>query len=219
MRLLILLLIFSSCNGQNTTSRKTDKKIKQEISMRTFDIETFNQHNQNNEYSFITHDSIEVKQYSNEKEYWETVKPQDSIYEQFYEYFSNGKLKRSVKRYPKSFTIGYLKEYDLEGNLVKQENLDKPFTYTWEKIKEYLKEHKVENIQKQVIDISRWNDHKETTWTLEFNGEYNRTKGRYVITLDGKTGEELEVKLFKGKGALGETGTTAIYDTIYKKAN
>ncbi|XKW97343.1 hypothetical protein R8G64_02315 [Tenacibaculum maritimum] len=52
---------------------------------------------------------------------------------------------------------------------------------------------------------------------MEFNGIYNNTKGRFVITLNGKTGEVLEVKLFKGKKALGKTGTIADYQILYKK--
>lgn len=129
----------------------------------------------------------------------------------------NGNIKRSVKRFPKAFALGVLKEYNKQGNIIKEENLDKPYTYSWEDIKRYLKSHNVEDIQKQVIDISRWSDEEESTWTLEFNGEYKDIKGRFVITLNGKTGEELIVKLFKGKDALGETGTIAVYDTIYKK--
>ena len=204
---IIILITIVSCTSQN----------KQNKAMKTFDIETFNSKEENNHYSYISEDGNEVKQNRAKDYYWETIKPKDSILEFYYEYYQNGKLKRSIKRYPKAFAVGVLKEFDTQGNIVKEENLDKPFTYSWENVKKYLETHKVEDIQKQVIGISRWSDAKSTTWTLEFNGEYEGTKGRLVTKLDGKTGEELEVKLFKGKGAVGETGTTAVYDTLYKK--
>ncbi|MCD9582721.1 hypothetical protein LVK05_11815, partial [Tenacibaculum maritimum] len=81
----------------------------------------------------------------------------------------------------------------------------------------YLAKHGVKDLKKQVIGISRWHHQEKATWTLEFNGIYNNTKGRFVITLNGKTGEVLEVKLFKGKKALGKTGTIADYQILYKK--
>jgi len=206
---LLALITLFSCNAQN--------KTKQNKTMKTFDVETFNENKTGNEYFFTTNDSTSVKQYENKNEYWETIKPKDSVLENFYEYFKNGKIKRSVKRFPRAFALGSLKEYDEQGNMVKEEDLDRPYTYSWEDVKKYLTLHNVDDIQKQVIDISRWSDEEETTWTLEFNGKYKDLKGRFVITLNGKTGEELEVKLFKGKDALGETGTIAVYDTIYKK--
>lgn len=207
---ILILMTIMSCNSQN--------KIKQKKTMKTFDIETFEKNKQNgNEYFFTKEDGTIVKQYGNKDEYWETIGHKDSILEYFYEYFKNGKLKRSVKRYPKAFALEILKEYDPQGNLIKETDLDKPFAYTWEDVKEYLKEHGVEDLKKDVINISRWSDDEETTWTLEFNGKYKDIKGRFVITLDGKTGEELEVKLFKGKKAIGGDGTGSDYEIILKK--
>ncbi|MFL0155694.1 hypothetical protein V2687_14265, partial [Tenacibaculum maritimum] len=95
--------------------------------------------------------------------------------------------------------------------------LDTPFTYSWKDITAYLAKHGVKDLKKQVIGVSRWHHQEKATWTLEFNGIYNNTKGRFVITLNGKTGEVLEVKLFKGKKALGKTGTIADYQILYKK--
>jgi len=188
--------------------------------MEVFDITKFNENkNEMNAYSFTKDNEEIVYQREKKDEYIQITKQKDSLFEFYNSYFKTGALKSSVKRYPKAFALGNLKEYDEKGNLIKEKNLDKPFTYSWENVKEYLVKHKVSDIQTQVIGISRWSDEKATTWTIEFNGAYDDIKGRYVIKLNGKTGEELEVKLFKGKGAIGETGTTAVYETIYKKDN
>ncbi|MGG6229175.1 hypothetical protein [Tenacibaculum sp. SDUM215027] len=215
MKIIRFVIILAFSVTIHNCKLKAQKDI--ETTTRIFDIETFNRNKTGNEYFFVTNDSTNVKQYESNDEYWETLKYKDSLLEDFYEYFKNGKIKRYVKRFPNAFALGKLKEYDEQGNLIKEENLDKPFIYSWGDVKSYLKEHGVEDIQKHVISISRWSDKQETTWTLEFNGKYNTIKGSFVITLNGKTGEELEVKLFKGKDALGETGTIAVYDTIYKK--
>ncbi len=207
--IIAVLITMVNCNSQN--------KIKTSKTMKTFDIEGFKKNKTMNSYFFTSNDGISVKQYENEDEYWETIKSVDSVLEYFYEYFKNGKVKRFVKRFPKAFALGNLKEYDEQGTLIKEIDLDAPYTFSWEDIKKYLMDHDVEDIQKQVIGISRWSDANETTWTLDFNGRYKDVKGRFVIVLDGKTGEELIVKLFKGKDALGETGTIAVYDTIYVK--
>jgi len=206
---ILILMTIISCNSQI--------KVKQNKKMKTFDIEAFEKNkNTLNEYFFTTEDGTLVKQYGGE-EYYETIKPKDSLFEMYYEYYKNGNLKRELKSFPNDFVIGRIKEYDEQGNLIKEEDLDKSFSFSWEDIKKYLKAHDVKNIKEDVINISRWSDEEETIWTLEFNGKHKDRKGRFVITLDGKTGEELEVKLFKGKKAIGEDGTGSDYEIILKK--
>lgn len=210
MKLFFLTILFFSlfgCKGQIKTKQNT---------MKTFDIELFNENKIKDVYSFKLNDSIRIEQNEWNDEYTSIIKPENSLFETLELYYKNGKLKSVIERFEKNFVVSY-KDYDEQGNLIKEEDLDKPFTYSWEEIKKYLLAHKVDNIAEQVIEVSRWNDTEETTWTLEYYGEYNDIKGKYLIVLDGKTGEELEVKLFKGKDALGESGTIAVYDTIYKK--
>ncbi len=186
--------------------------------MKTFDIEGFkNKKNGFGEYTYSIEKGIVIRQQELTDSYWEFYRGESDCFEKIYEYYKNGKLKSSFLSFPNDFIKGILKEYDEQGTLIKEIDLDAPYTFSWEDIKKYLMDHDVEDIQKQVIGISRWSDASETTWTLDFNGRYKDVKGRFVIVLDGKTGEELIVKLFKGKDALGETGTIAVYDTIYVK--
>lgn len=206
---ILLVITIINCSGQNNKIEKMKK--------RTFDIEKFNKKKEGNSYFFVNDNGNIIKQYEGNDTYWETVRVKDEQLENFYEYYKNGILQRSVKRYPKAFALGTLKEYDKQGNLTKEENLDKPFSFSWEDVKTYLTNHNVTNFQKQVIGVSRFSNSEATLWTLEFQGTYKESKGRYLIKLDGKTGEELEVKMYKGKGALGETGTIGVYEVIYEK--
>ena len=202
-----LLIIFTLFSGYSQNKEQ----------MKTFDIETFNKNKENNEYFFTTSEDLVIKQYKGDNDYWETIQHKDSIFENYFEYYLDGKLKRAAKSFPNSFLIGFMKQYDENGKLIKQTDLDEPFNCTWEDIKVYLEKHGVDDIKKQVVRITRWGDKEEATWTLQFNGNYKDIIGRFKITLDGKTGEELEVKLFKGKKALGKTGTVADYQILFIK--
>ncbi|MFL0107140.1 hypothetical protein [Tenacibaculum maritimum] len=186
--------------------------------MESFDIEVFDKNkNAMNEYIYQLNDDTVVKQQELSECYYSFLKEKKNLFEYVYEYRKDGVLKSSFRSFPNDFIAGILREYDEKGILVKEEDLEKPFVYSWEDIQNYLFNHKVENIQEQVVRISRWSDEEATTWTLDFYGEYDDVKGRFVVLLNGITGEELEVKMFKGKGVVGKTGTKAVYDVLYKK--
>ncbi|CAA0161163.1 conserved hypothetical protein [Tenacibaculum maritimum] len=204
--IIIILIGINGCVAQQKT-KKTMKK---------FDIATFEKNKIENEYTFHLDKNILIKQTEWDKEYTSLIRDKNSLFETLELYYKNGELKSEIKRFYKSFVINYI-DYDEQGNLIREENLDTPFTYSWKDITTYLAKHGVKDLKKQVIGISRWHHQEKATWTLEFNGIYNNTKGRFVITLNGKTGEVLEVKLFKGKKALGKTGTIADYQILYKK--
>ena len=186
--------------------------------MKKFDIAFFNKNkNSLNEYIYEPDTRTVVHQQELIDSYWEFHRKEDNYFEEVYEFYKDGGIKSSFLSFPNDFVKGIWKEYNEQGILIKEENVDAPFTYSWENIKVYLKAQKVNDIKKQVNNISRWHDDESTTWTLDFNGTYRDIKGRFVITLDGKTGEELEVKRFRGKKALGETGTIADYEMLYQK--
>ncbi len=213
--LVVVLLTIGSCKGQD--KNKQTVQSKQEKTMKTFDIDTFEKNKQNaHEYFYINKDSTVIKQYKKDSGYSEKLKAKGALIEIFNSYYENGKLEYTVKRYS-NFIMGIMKEYDEQGNLIKETDLDKHFTYTWEDVKKYLQEHDVKDFEKDIIGIERYNNSQGTTWGLVFEGKYKKLTGQFRIKLDGKTGEELLVELFKGKGADGEDGTIAVYDTIYIK--
>jgi hypothetical protein len=225
MKTLLILLISAllhSCNGQNKKEllKQEETILKQDTIMKTFDIETFNKNKNNlNDYHFTLENGTIVWQHANKGGYWETLKTKDSIFESYFGYYENGKLKTTIdKRFPNnSLSIGILKEYNQQGILIKETDLDKPYTYTWEDVKTYLQNHGVTDFEKDVFNIRRWSDEKRTFWEIQFTGKYKKEEGKFVIELDGKTGEEILVKKFISKDADGEDTTISIYDTLYSK--
>ena len=188
-----LLLAVSSCTSQN--------KLKKNQPMDTFNIEEFNNNKIGNEYFYRIGDSIRVKQTEWNDDFMEYKTDIRTGLQKTIRYFKDGNIKSVSEMFSKNFIFNY-NEYDKQGNLVEEIDYSKDFDYSWKDIKMYLKKHNIDDIQEQVINITRDHNEKETIWELEFNGTYKELPGRYVITLDGKTGEELEVKLFKGKKAL-----------------
>ncbi len=207
---ILILIIVISCNSQNQNKTK--------VNMKKFDIERFNKNKDSfGEYMFKVDDRVTIKQEELNSSYWEFYTEKDSAFDKVYEYYKDGTLKTSFLSFPNDFAAGVLKEYDEQGRLIKEEDLDKPFTYTWEDVKGYLEEHEVEDIQKQVIGISRRHTSEQTIWILQFKGVYKDISGRFIVTLDGKTGEEIEVKLFKGKAVSKNGGSALSFETLYKK--
>jgi len=211
----LIILTLNNCKGQE--NNKQTNKPKKEKTMKTFDIETFDKNKIGNEYNYTSKNSKKVRQIKLKNGYIETIQEKNNLFELFNNYDKKGKLKLTVKRFPRFFILGIQKEYDKQGNLIKETDLDKPFTYTWEDIKKYLEKHDVKDFEKDIVGIQRFDNPDKTYWELKFKGEYKNVKGQFLIELDGKTGEELLVKIFKGKGSEGEVGTIAIYDTIYQK--
>ncbi|MFV0346587.1 MAG: hypothetical protein ACK5IQ_10135 [Bacteroidales bacterium] len=101
--------------------------------MKIFNVDAFKASCKNDQCIFMTDDGTEVRQCCNKNGYDEIVQLKDSIWEYFYEYFPE-KLKSSIKRYPNLFVTGYLKKYNQERELIRQEGLDKPFVYSCEDV-------------------------------------------------------------------------------------
>ena len=123
LRISILLFLISfSCAAQ-----KQNRMI-------TFDIETFNNKKVRKEYTFIDKDSTLIIQTERQLEYQETIKHKNSYFETINRYYKSGKLKVVSQFYPDRFQKGIRKEYDEQGNLIKETNYDAPYKFTWEDI-------------------------------------------------------------------------------------
>lgn len=221
-----ILLFVLGCRGQNKSPQE-EKKTKQDSIMETFDIKTFNKKSKANTYSFENDEGDLVTQFGNSKNgYVEKISiPNEKGFEEYKEYYPSGNLHIKGKIFVNDFAKGAWKYYSNEGVLEKTVDYDKPFKFNWESIKTYLKEqHQVKDFEKDVISIRRFNEPESTEhvrkgpyWEIEYKGDYKKQSGQFYIELDGITGEELLVKKFKGKGALGTDATIALYDIIYDK--
>lgn len=213
--LVLIILVGGGCSGKQQQGRISSD---QTAMIRVFDVRGFSKNkNELNEYSFRPNDSIMVRQQETAESFYEFISKEESDFEEVYEYYKTGGLKSSFLYFRYDFVAGIHREYDEQGNLIREEDLDKDFVFSWNDIKQYLKAHGVKSIKKQVVNINRTND-EHPTWILEFEGNYKEHKGGiFIITLDGITGEEFEVKQLKGKTSLGDTGTIADYEIIYSR--
>ncbi|MBQ4819284.1 hypothetical protein [Aquimarina sp. MMG016] len=188
--------------------------------METFDIERFNKNkDEEGNYIYTTNDGYTVEESGglNDGGFIKIKYKAADDFRDFFRFFSSGKLKIQGRFYHNEFDCNTWSYYDEQGELDKKVDYDQPFVFHWDKIKAYLTQHECD-LEKDIIRVSRYTDENTPPfWELEFNGKYKKIKGRFVIKLDGVTGEEIIVKQFLGKKTVGKSGTTADYKILLNK--
>lgn len=181
---ILVILTITSCKSQTTNQIKKD-------TMKIFDIETFNKNKKaNSGYDgYYLKDSTYIRQFGNEYsgyvEYETPPKPQ--VFQIYREFYPNGKLKRIGKNFPNDFEKGVWKEYDEQGNLIKETDYDKPYKFTWEDILKYIKQRKFD-MDAYGFEVGRNVVDGKPVWSIIYNkSEEDMKLG--VIGLDGITGE------------------------------
>ncbi|MFD2592287.1 hypothetical protein ACFSTE_15725, partial [Aquimarina hainanensis] len=112
--------------------------------MKTFDVEQFNKNKINNRYTYISKDSTKVEQSTWQFGYEETITKQNDFFQVYNKYYKDGTLKVTGEFFPDDFLKGIWKEYDEQGNLVKETDYDAPYKFTWEDILKLIKERKLD---------------------------------------------------------------------------
>ncbi len=114
------------------------------------------------------------------------LKPEDDFRYGF-SYYPSGELKGYGIEYPNSFKKGVWYDYDIDGKIIKDENYDAPYEFSWEDVKEFLrkeniKKENLKNIYRGALDgVHGW----EIIYTPKEFQNSNQVK---VLTLDPKTG-------------------------------
>ncbi|WP_010522544.1 hypothetical protein [Aquimarina agarivorans] len=114
--------------------------------MKIFDIENFNKKIIGREYEFIDKDSSIVIQKERQLEYKEIVQPRNSFFQTINKYYKSGLLKATYQFYPNQFLKGVRKEYDEQGNLIKEMDYDAPYKFTWEDILKLIEKISISNV-------------------------------------------------------------------------
>ena len=152
--------------------------------MNTFDIKTFKKNKSAlNEYNFAIEPNISVVQSELKHVYTEDIIDKNTFFVLKNQYYKNGILKITGLYFKSSFRKGIWKEYDENGNLIKETDYDKGFNYTWEDLLKLLKEREIKIIDRNTTirkDEGRWH-----VWYVDGLHVYN-------IFIDGKTGEILQ---------------------------
>lgn len=166
-------IVVTACNAQKITA------------MKKFDIETFNKHkNHLDTYINKLDNGIIIEQNTGGGGYYETIKYKDKYIEDFNSYYKNGNLKIKGYFLENDFYSGIWKEYDEQGNLIKETDYDKGFEYTWEDLVKYLEKRKVD-----IKDTTNTDIRKE-----KGNWRFSYVEGIYIydVIIDGKTGKILQ---------------------------
>jgi len=182
---LSLLLLLTNCKAQHNHKKNT--KIK------TFDIATFEKNkDENNEYIFYINDSIIIKQSDDVYEYYEKVKDQNSYFYTINRYYKNGILKLTGKHFLNNFQKGIWKEYDEQGNLIKETNYDAPYKFTWENVLDFIKMRDIDMTSRQFqvirsFDFGNFDEAKKDKpyWAITYE---DGSATKKVIILNGING-------------------------------
>ncbi|MEG1590533.1 hypothetical protein [Chryseobacterium sp.] len=214
--LFVLILIVTSCHSQDKdkpTKNTANNSVKNNIeilinpkAMQTytsekFDIENFmkNKNKEEGSYSYTRNDGTKVLEAEYENEFSQSSTPKYSLFTIQKEYFKNGSLKIKWETFgERGFIKGIRYEYDEKGKLIKAEDYDKPFKFTWEQVKKYIEQDLKLDFFKDEVNINNYNGLSggKPTWDINFKGNYKDVFGVYYVTLDGTDGELLKVKKY-----------------------
>jgi len=178
MRLFVLIItlgLLTSCKAQN----KND--------MKTFNIEIFEKNKDHlNHYTFSKEDGTIVEQNRWQFGYEEVITKKDSSIKTYYKYYENGNLKLIGDFFPNDFEKGIWKEYDEQGNLIKETDYDTPYKFTWEDILAFIKEKEID-MNGDHFEVGRNVVENKPVWSIFHNIENSDLIN--VIGIDGNTGE------------------------------
>lgn len=195
--ILILLSAISCNNGQPIQQKSTSRQdVENKINLKytaTFDIEIHNNHKDESGYWLFTEkDGTQVTQYDATPGYVEIrLKPGD-LFQEYRLFYPNGSIEEEKLMFVNNgFIKGVAKYYDESGNLVKEENTDLPYKYSWEDIKNFAIEHHIDLYDKRT-DIGRFQDNIDGVfWIVVWNTKVGEKPLR-SIKLSGKNGKILQ---------------------------
>ncbi len=175
---LLIITLITSCKAQNNN-------LKQDT-MKTFDIETFEKNKIGNEYNTILKDSTVVKQRKMQFDYYEIIKPKNSYFQTRNRYYSNGKLKSTVQDFPNDFLAGVMKEYDQQGNLIKETDYDKPYKFTFKDVLKVIKKRGID-MNGYYFELGRNVVDGKPVWSIIWEKEDKSSL--QIIGINGITGK------------------------------
>ena len=111
----------------------------------------------------------------------------ESLFGEYRFYFPNGNIQESGEYFVKEFDCGIWREYDIEGNLIKETDMDKPYKkYSWQNILLFIKEHNIDLYDEQTF-VDRYVDELNVPyWYVRWrNMDIHIFRG---VTIDARNG-------------------------------
>ena len=113
---------------------------------------------------------------------------EDSLFGEYRYYFLNGNIQESGEYFLREFKCGVWREYDIEGNLIKETDMDKPYKkYSWQNILLFIKEHNIDLYGEQT-SLDRYVDELNVPyWYISWRDKEKKVfRG---ITIDARNGQ------------------------------
>ena len=112
---------------------------------------------------------------------------EDSLFGEYRYYFLNGNIQESGEYFLREFKCGVWREYDIEGNLIKETDMDKPYrVHSWQNILLFIKEHNIDLYDEQTF-VDRYVDELNVPyWYVRWrNMDKHIFRG---VTIDARNG-------------------------------
>ncbi len=198
LQYIVLLLLLTNCKAQHNQIVEQELIIPQITKeFESFDIELFNK-----EVDSISRKRIAI----NKQKYVEEVSqsygyirkeyPNNSYFMISKKYYNNGNIKQKGISLKNGYPIGFIYEFDQEGNFIKETNTDEGYDFGWLDVIKYCNKHQIkldqgypkrEGIKTEIYKVE---EKGEKVWIISY---YDPTKEQiFEVTLDGKTGKELK---------------------------
>ena len=102
-------------------------------------------------------------------------------------YFLNGNVQETGEYFLREFNCGIWREYDIDGNLIKETDMDRPYRkYSWQNILLFIKEHNIDLYDEHTI-VDRYVDELNVPyWYISWrNMDKHIFRG---VTIDARNG-------------------------------
>ncbi|KFF24362.1 hypothetical protein IW16_21070 [Chryseobacterium vrystaatense] len=132
---------------------------------------------------------------------WYGMTLKDSYYRITKIYYPNGNIKKKgLSANTGNFQKGVWYEFDEQGNLIKETDYDKPFTFTFEDILKFCEKHRIKINKGPILQSTGWHNdifrdiqNGKPIWRIEHLKKTNLVE---VIKIDGVTGKVLETSSY-----------------------
>ncbi|SHH06791.1 toxin-antitoxin system YwqK family antitoxin [Chryseobacterium vrystaatense] len=116
-------------------------------------------------------------------------------------YYPNGNIKsKGISLNTGTFKKGVWYEFDEQGNLIKETDYDKPFTFTFEDILKFCEKHGIKINKGPILQNTGWHNdifrdiqNGHPIWRIEYLKKADLVE---VIKIDGVTGKVLETSSY-----------------------
>lgn len=164
-----------------------------------FDIETFNKRTGTKSSCRFTESdgTLVVQSFSTfEPPYEEKRLKPDALFAECRRFYSDGAIKEEVLffrngGYMSGFRKGIVRYYNERGDLVKEENLDRPYDYSWEDVQKFAKREKIDLFDEETQIIRGKDDYFGYVWVIMWNPNDGEPALK-AVRLSGKTGEKIK---------------------------